>query len=864
MENQKKNILETVRQFCSKWYIVIILFSVITIFWEIIVEFIDDIFIIPFFEPSADRIADGNIWVFIAVLATYLAYYFIKWDSILKEQETISVRRKCLILVALVYSGFRFSGLYVYYGWGWLKYSDCFVYWFPLIGECILWIISARQHPNPVGTAVCPFYPDFPTKEDSFNVREKYADVLIEKINSTFIEGKLKEGAFTILLNEEYGSGKSSFFELIKKKCGDIKCIEFNLLLLARKDDIVTHFFKSFLSGIYDGYIEKTIMAYSKAMSLHYINTIGSLFEQKNKSLELQYEKISTYLWKKKHKILVLIDDVDRLQIDELLTVLKLIRSTANFPNVIYLIAADKSALIKCLETSNISDGDTYLKKFFNFELLFPASYHSVMDEFYEKLSDLCETFGLKNYPAPRLSFPNSLFSNMRDVYRYLNLLSFSMESLHTNKILQDIDIDDLIQLTLVQFFDAHYYRILRDHNDRFLKISSNDPTVLVLKDGEAFCDRSLKDNILESRKIAIGNQAQTSELETNDEVRNSFPNTKDIIIHLVHNMFYDCVHNNDNQRSICFESEYYKYFVGSYREDEWTNAKVFDVMGKDNDDFKKMSEDRRQKGKKYWDSYLHKILCFIKEEDYSPIDIIKKVIILIQVDYQVDYDKSNQWRSLSSFYSINKFQDMVFSCLNKHRFNNKLYPDLTDFFNEDSRIHHLSLILNIIDTYLRHSGDMVFYTHLNNWKNGLIDRFIKQMTENPSDIEISNAFYDVKMLSKEYFNKRFHEHLTSSADPLTWLYRFVKLDNGVLSWDLDYWCGILGDNDLSGFVDESYYDILTEDLVNDIKQLSDDKVNELSSYSKEEHPFLMAAETWITQRDTCNVSEKSEPKSMN
>ncbi|MBR5781922.1 MAG: hypothetical protein IKY27_08075 [Bacteroidales bacterium] len=70
---------------------------------------------------------------------------------------------------------------------------------------------------------------------------------------------------------------------------------------------------------------------------------------------------------------IILVDDVDRLQAKELLDLLKLIRDTADFPYIIYVVAADKVALKSTLESTGIKETELYLRKFFNLEVMFPA-----------------------------------------------------------------------------------------------------------------------------------------------------------------------------------------------------------------------------------------------------------------------------------------------------------------------------------------------------------------------------------------------------------------------------------------------------------------------------------------------------------
>lgn len=79
--------------------------------------------------------------------------------------------------------------------------------------------------------------------------------------------------------------------------------------------------------------------------------------------------------------IMILIDDVDRLQSDELLTLLKLVRVVGRLPNVFYLLAFDEATLRSVLERSDVGGGTTraqaYLEKIIQVRVDVPALHHS-------------------------------------------------------------------------------------------------------------------------------------------------------------------------------------------------------------------------------------------------------------------------------------------------------------------------------------------------------------------------------------------------------------------------------------------------------------------------------------------------------
>ncbi|HDV7289917.1 TPA: cytochrome C nitrite reductase, partial [Pasteurella multocida] len=73
-----------------------------------------------------------------------------------------------------------------------------------------------------------------------------------------------------------------------------------------------------------------------------------------------------TELKEVKKPITVILDDIDRLSGNELESILKLVRVTGNFPNIIYLLSFDRERVANTLETSNFvskGEGHIYLEK---------------------------------------------------------------------------------------------------------------------------------------------------------------------------------------------------------------------------------------------------------------------------------------------------------------------------------------------------------------------------------------------------------------------------------------------------------------------------------------------------------------------
>ena len=89
---------------------------------------------------------------------------------------------------------------------------------------------------------------------------------------------------------------------------------------------------------------------------------------KKEETLDLLKEKIEEAITTDGSKpFAIFIDDLDRLEGNELFEVLRLIRITANFRNVVFIVAYDRDYICNVLnESKNIKRAEEYIQKIFS------------------------------------------------------------------------------------------------------------------------------------------------------------------------------------------------------------------------------------------------------------------------------------------------------------------------------------------------------------------------------------------------------------------------------------------------------------------------------------------------------------------
>ncbi|WP_316219271.1 P-loop NTPase fold protein [Bradyrhizobium sp. SZCCHNR2026] len=162
-------------------------------------------------------------------------------------------------------------------------------------------------------------------------------------------------------------------------------------------------------------------------------------------------------------RILVMIDDLDRLTPSEAVEMVSLVKSLGDLPNVVYLLSFDRKNLAKLLEEGNRIDGHEYLEKIVQYPINLPPIEANGLSRLLN--ADLTEIFGSIDPPdARRLSFTwhfafRHYLKTPRQVRLYANSMAIAVPSQR--------DFVDLVDLALVEVLRLHepdLYNWLREN----------------------------------------------------------------------------------------------------------------------------------------------------------------------------------------------------------------------------------------------------------------------------------------------------------------------------------------------------------------------------------------------------------------
>ena len=312
----------------------------------------------------------------------------------------------------------------------------------------------------------------------------KYAELVSDKIlNSSF------KNAFAIGINGKWGIGKTSFIDLIKRNTStDKNVIEVNFNAWNSQDSsaIVTDFFNLMVEEItpFHDSLPQTFSKYSSQLleldngSNSSIGVFLNLFKKDSSLVNLQNE-IDNSLKEIGKKIIVFIDDVDRLNKKEIQEVVKLIRNTANFRNTFFVVAYDRNYVLNALKALNNFNINSYLEKIFQLEINLPSfENNKLRNELVNKLrnhfpvemhNELERTI-LTTPTTGDATYLQEWLTTPRDVTRLANALTLNM-----NKLLGEVHFPDFLRLELLRLKYPFVYEQLHLNKDQFIEISKNN-----------------------------------------------------------------------------------------------------------------------------------------------------------------------------------------------------------------------------------------------------------------------------------------------------------------------------------------------------------------------------------------------------
>jgi len=328
------------------------------------------------------------------------------------------------------------------------------------------------------------FLPDKPikSKKDDFLRRAPFAQSLGQAMLSYKDTDSLVVGLFG-----SWGSGKTSIINMILEYIesngfSEVEnvplIIRFNPWNFSAQNQMIPQFFNHLLSAVDKIESDDTDEFKEKLITYKNFFLIRYSGEADNREIDFHNirDKLDRWFEKQPHRIIIFVDDIDRLNTNEVLDIFRLMKVIANFPRTIYLASFDKEAVIRALNKVQEVSGVEYLEKIIQVPFEVPLiSKRDVEEYLLKRIAGL-----LKNIPLKRFdntywgdvyhSGLKNFFHSIRDVTRYINALKFSFEM-----VKREINIVDFLVIISLQVFASEVYSGIRDNKELFTGIVEAD-----------------------------------------------------------------------------------------------------------------------------------------------------------------------------------------------------------------------------------------------------------------------------------------------------------------------------------------------------------------------------------------------------
>ena len=284
-----------------------------------------------------------------------------------------------------------------------------------------------------------------------------------------------------------WGSGKTSFVNLTRETFNhaNVPVLDFNPWMFSGAEQLVERFFSEMSASMgVENDLKEIAQAFGRygaainaiagtASALLALPQIGAIVKAVTKaagsaaqpeSIDTLRRRIEDALRERGKPIVVVLDDVDRLSSPEIREVIKLVRLTASFPNLIYIVSCDRLRVEQALgERGQGLSGRDYLEKIIQWSSNLPEIPSHLLTQQLEQaieraLADIENPGPLDRevWSDVHAEIVRPLIRNMRDVRRYAIAIRATVDGLDGQVALADV-----LALEAIGVFLPDVFRLL-------------------------------------------------------------------------------------------------------------------------------------------------------------------------------------------------------------------------------------------------------------------------------------------------------------------------------------------------------------------------------------------------------------------
>jgi hypothetical protein len=322
----------------------------------------------------------------------------------------------------------------------------------------------------------------------------------------------ISDGAPAIALVGAYGDGKTSILNLLEKELakGNTVVVRFKSSLPGDDITLVSTLFNSISKQLRTRFFVRRLRSLLKRFARRISGLLPSasglreMFAEQSQQEEL-HELTERLVTVPVHRIVVLLDDMDRMQGNELRTLLKVIRATEEYPKLSFVCAFNKKALVDAFIRHQVVDrvvlkftssqegaalsgdlvgqvaaddtrgGYEFLEKFFPVQVPVPKlDDGQIGKEFDFRFNQFAERNGLSMLPEETAAFDKAFrpfwkpyflpfLNNLRKINSYFNALSAAFAL-----VKGEVNLIDFMCIELLRQMEPEVYEQVFKHRSLF------------------------------------------------------------------------------------------------------------------------------------------------------------------------------------------------------------------------------------------------------------------------------------------------------------------------------------------------------------------------------------------------------------
>ena len=331
------------------------------------------------------------------------------------------------------------------------------------------------------------------TSEQDLLGRTTFSRQLGEAINSYDGKDGLVLGLFG-----KWGTGKTSILNMVVSEINHLSentdnrpiIVKFSPWNYTDKDNLISLFFRVLKNRLdldkdeeKRRKIGKALTDYSDALdALSLVPIIGSGLAAilktiaksqgtellKDIDIDTTKESLEKVLSDTDQKIIVIIDDIDRLTNTQIRDIFQLVKQVGNFPNIIYVLSMDRDVVCRALGDVHNINGSEYLEKIIQIPFEIPVLMKQKLQEiFLAKLDDIVNDIS-NNVKIDKYYwwqvYTNCIepyIKTLRDVNRVINTFQFRYKLLS-----EEFALEDMVALTVIEVLDPQLYQWIGRNKD--------------------------------------------------------------------------------------------------------------------------------------------------------------------------------------------------------------------------------------------------------------------------------------------------------------------------------------------------------------------------------------------------------------